>query len=384
MVNTADSYSDVIRYDVDDPSIEVSVTGNIKITVDPTFSDLTLESTLNSVDIGTCAAPTILLTNTCQGSDAQNITAFYTFNTVASSKDLTLTTVNLETGAMVNDVDWDATMAAIVSKTDEVSLTVSGDKTFDQAEFAVAAGIEVIFSNTVFGLSHEAPTKIRDMSYLGASNTAINGTDLFTPDMPDLDTALDNVITNSEAFPDQYYYMTPVYISQVDKQQTKSLAAFSGLTLTQTEWDDMPFHILTFVGPNDDGKLDLRLFKITGASGAISLEDMTTTINFGSTMDDIYPSISLYGEESLFGDLVTVVSSGVQFYVVLVRHEVETRFYVYKYESNALTLKSGASDNSARTGAWKDLELVRYNSDNCFVVCGDTSKIVCATMMYCL
>ena len=60
-IKTIFSYSDVIRHDVDDPSIEVNVTGNIKITVDPTFSDLTLESTLNSVDIGTCAALTILL-----------------------------------------------------------------------------------------------------------------------------------------------------------------------------------------------------------------------------------------------------------------------------------------------------------------------------------
>ena len=123
----------------DDLSIPITITRPITIRSSSTFVDLTVPR-INNIDLGTCAVPKILTTNTCQGSVPQTISASYTFNNKNAKKDVEVSQVNMEDNAQVNEVSWDYYLDEMVSKTLVTDLTIRGSKTFTQTELAFPNG----------------------------------------------------------------------------------------------------------------------------------------------------------------------------------------------------------------------------------------------------
>ena len=86
--------------------------------------------------------------------------------------------------------------------------------------------------------------------------------------MPDLNGALDIIETNSKEVPNQYQHMMPVYISH--SRETKSMAVFNDLELTEREWDALPFHIFTILGKKDSNdQPTTTLFKVERQTGEV-------------------------------------------------------------------------------------------------------------------
>merc|ERR1712107_809838 len=73
--------------------------------------------------------------------------------------------------------------------------------------------------------------------------------------------------------PAQYKYMMPVYISH--NRETRSLAVFNDLELSDAEFDDLPFHIFTMLGKTtQQDRPTTMLFKVDRKTGGIqSLQD---------------------------------------------------------------------------------------------------------------
>ena len=89
--------------------------------------------------------------------------------------------------------------------------------------------------------------------------------------MPDLMTALDTIKVNFEATPNQYCYMSPVFISHT--RETRSLSVFNDLDLTEDEWDNLPFHIMTMKGRPIESTIEI-FFKVDRITGIVATNDI--------------------------------------------------------------------------------------------------------------
>ena len=87
-------------------------------------------------------------------------------------------------------------------------------------------------------MADDAPTIVQDMRFTGDPEGQ-------PPSMPDLLSDLNIIRDNYKLVPSQYHYMAPVYISH--KRETRSVALFNDIQLTEDEWDALPFHIFTMM-----------------------------------------------------------------------------------------------------------------------------------------
>ena len=161
------SISDAVR--TDGPAdAEIEISGSVTFSAKPTFENL-ISTSVNNIDIGSCSAPKILTTNTCEGTDPQTITGTYTFNKKEAKKDLEVIKLNLEKNSKIDGNLWDNLLDKFVSRNEQTNYQITGKKTFKQNEFKVPKNkeIKVEFTSDVFGLTNEAPPIIQDLSFIG-------------------------------------------------------------------------------------------------------------------------------------------------------------------------------------------------------------------------
>jgi len=253
----------------------------------------------------------------------------------------------------------------MVSSTATGDVTVISKKQFDQDEFAVKTGIEVDISSTVFGLSSAHVEKTTDMKF---SITSLNDDD--GPKMPDLTSALDTIVSNSELMPDQYLYMTPIYTHPSPTSQVKSISVFPPNDFTEQDWELLPFHIITLVGDFTTLNQDIVFHQVTLDNAHVE--------NIGITFTDTQPQGTMmqtdHGDAVVFGDVIILMNTqDVPIYVMLLKDNQDlTKLSIYEWDSVNTQLAYKVDYDRD----WTDLEFVELDSP-CFVGCGLTSSFVC-------
>ena len=360
----------MIRHD-DATDVEIEITEDVSIL--PATSFTSLEGTINGVDVGECSDPKILTTNNC-GNDGSMILAgsgTFTFNSPESEKSVNMVNLNLDEDANVwTDIEedgkaWTDVMNSMVSSTATGDVTVISKKQFNQDEFAVKTGIEVDISSTVFGLSSAHVEKTTDMKF---SITSLNDDD--GPKMPDLSSALDTIVSNSELMPDQYLYMTPIYTHPSPTSQVKSISVFPPNDFTEQDWELLPFHIITLVGDFTTLNQDIVFHQVTLDNPDVENVDITFT--------DSQPQGTMkqtdHGDAVVFGDVIVIMNTqDVPIYVMLLKDNQDlTKLSIYEWDS----LNTQLAYKVDYDRDWTDLEFVELDSP-CFVGCGLTSSFVC-------
>lgn len=370
-------FDDAIHH-TDDTTQAIAVSGNVHISAQPTFNDLTVKGTsINGKSIGCCLSPFILTTDTCGTSAEQEITGTHTFGVAAGKQDLTVTKINLPDDATVNGEDWQELVDAMVAKTsaEATTVTVTGKKTFQQADFNVDTALDVFFESNVFGLSPEGAAKVTDMTFASGNNNADNS----KPNMPDLVDALVKIKDNSYNFPDQFLHMTPIYTVPNFNNRAKTIGALEGLTIAdQAAWDALPFHAVTFLGTSDGNRVISVFFKkLTGNDGDVQLVDVDPVLGlepFAMDTEDTH----------VFGDIVVWEHQSLQIYVLLFKESTASTSKLKYLTWAEGQLKDVEAAPLSYTFAMEedgltDLEPARKGDKSCFIGCGDKVQMLCGT-----
>lgn len=379
----------------DDDSTPIAISGEVNIRLNPTFSDLVLESgsTINSADIGSCSSPEILTIDNCDNSSSEQIiTTSLNFSTTGNTGALSVAGVVFSSNeSMVNDKVWEQELEDMISKTDVVNVTITHTKTFYQAEFNVDSGVEVDISSTLFGLSSDSHEKTFDMSFPSGLNVDIPNDDTGDqkPVMPDLVTALNNIEHNSMELPAQFLYYTPLMTETNTDLRVKNIDVFTGNGLlpdnaTTEDWEAMPFHMITLLGDVTTEEVSLAFSKLSQLEGDINVTRLTpgpsplpTSLTYRDTdghltMVDVvalkqdgdwyYLLTTLTDDVNVADSLVDGVSLNNGTVVLLLK---------WDYSLEELEVVQNLKQN------WNDLSPVKLANKSCVVGCGVNSEVLC-------
>ena len=376
-------YADGIRHS--SSGAETVITGDVVFSAAPTFVDLTVEATINGVDIGTCASPNILLTGgSCAGAE-QTVTGSLAFNTDSAPQQLVINKVSLAPGATVQGANsppcpvascaWSDLMAEMIDRNSQSEVVITAKKTFDQPEFNVDMDVDLTFESTVFGLDLHTPyQRVTDMRYPTGDHEDIPDSEDGDkrPVMPDLATSLANIAENSGLLRDQYSHMAPLYTTLNTDLESKTIAIFSELNVdTEEEFDALPFHLVTFIANITSRKVDMMFHRMISLSGEIKVEVVEDANPFGE-LPDLFMSTDWIGKFVVFGDMIALRNgdSGEMFYVFLAATTSDS-FARTLWIANGV---DGSVTNSEET--WTSLEPFKSSSP-CFIACGPASSLVC-------
>ena len=318
------------------------MSGKVTISAAPTFTSLNLGTgkTLHNVDIGTCAAPKILLKSGSCSSDSQTVAGEITFNSNQDKKDLTLTKTVLRTGAEVNGDNFADILASFVSKNKAVDETFTKKKIFEQAVMDVDPKIQIEFDSDVFGLLADLEAdKYLDMTYTSGGNK--DG----IPTMPDLAGGIDKIAVNSLRLEDQFSHLTPMYTTLDQSVISKSIPIFTEHNVaSEAEFDALPFHIATFYGDTTTGRVSILFHRMSALDGEIELTSVPEEgDNLGTSIAPGLMTRDSRGNNIAFGQIIALrVADETMRYVILMKNTMginEINFYKH-YGSNLVQLDS--------------------------------------------
>jgi len=365
---------------------EIEITGDITITATPTFSDLTISSTFNGEDIGTCASPNILTTNNCGTSGDQTVTGSVQFGTDDNNVDLTFDTILGSSLVTVNDVDWQTLMDKMIFKS-QVGRTVlfTGEKIFNE-DISIASDVLTTISSTVFGLdlgSVQADAKGNtDMKY--PSDEGVE------PPVPKLTDALETITANSAVLPSEFLYMQPILAESMAQMRVRTLCMLNA-AVDQNAWDSSPFHLASLAGDTTTGEVELWLTKISFESGIAKVSMVAVdTQTFNIVDGDLGDMESLYYADNYLYFLSTrsstfddtkptdILAFAADADATLESSDISTYHnfvYVWDAETQELVVRQFFKETIM------DLEPMVYktteSSRNCTVSCGEQSRVYC-------
>jgi len=190
--------------------------GNVDMTT------LSVTGNLNTVPIGTCVAPQILLDSPCSGSIPQTISGSWTFNSDVTANTVALTNLEGE--------NFDALKAKFVYRDGDSAITFTGSNTFTSSleisEDSTFATGKLAFGGDVGNLKTYANDEMVpvDMSYASGEIA------------PDVKTIINEVKKESDRVPEKLLYTSRIEWVETDN---KALAvSITGMS------DSFPLHLL--------------------------------------------------------------------------------------------------------------------------------------------
>merc|ERR1719318_1002747 len=369
---------------IDATDVEIEITGDISISSDPTFTDLTLSSTLNGADIGSCALPNILTKDTCDGGADQTISGALQFGTDGATVDVTFTKVLGDSLADVNDENWKELMNKMISKSEAGTVKFTGAKTFSK-DIVVNEAVPTTFSSTVFGL--DLSSVIGDVK--GSMDMKYPSDDGNDPVMPDLVDAVDTIKDNTALLPDEFLYMQPILADPSASMRVRTLGMLN-MDLSQEQWDNAPFHLASLSADISTDTVNLKFNKITFEQGIAYITPV-------GPLELAYQSFDFSPDH--IGDIQSLYSNGEYLYVLTTRSKVLSTyelqdivsgegvvdldmsgsFYNYLYAWDPTTQQLVMRQVSKQI--IQDLEPLQYQFSSavksCVVSCGKTSRVYC-------
>ena len=350
------------------------MSGKVTISAAPTFTSLNLGTgkTLHSVDIGTCAAPKILLKSGSCSSDSQTVSGEINFNTDKVKKPLTLTKTVLRTGAEVNGDNFADILASLVSKSKVVDETFTKKKIFKQEVMDVDPSVKIEFDSDVFGLLADLEAdKYLNMSYPSGGNNPDG-----SPIMPRLAQSIDKIAVNSLRLEDQFSHLTPMYTTLDQSVISKSIPIFTEHNVkNEAEFNDLPFHIATFYGDTKTGRVGILFHRMSALEGEIELESVPEDgDNLGTTIDQGLMIRDSRGNNIAFGQIIALRLADpdqTMRYVILMKSEASgfNEIRTYTHDGSALELIHILPADQ--------IDHINHIGKACFAACGVTSQVWC-------
>jgi len=215
-VNTWGSAKENAVYN-DNNAATISGTKTFSGTVD--MSVLSVSGTLDTVSIGDCTSPNILLDSPCSGSTPQSVTGVWTFNNDVTANTVTLTDLQEE--------NFDALKAKFVYRDGTDPITFTGSNTFTNgleiSEDSTFASGKLVFDADVDALAEHELVAV-DMSYDSGA---------IPPNVKDI---LLDVKKESERVPETF-----LYVSRIEWVKTTNKARLVSITCNA---DDFPIDLL--------------------------------------------------------------------------------------------------------------------------------------------
>eukprot|EP00092_Neocalanus_flemingeri_P035205 GFUD01038309.1.p1 GENE.GFUD01038309.1~~GFUD01038309.1.p1 ORF type:complete len:2685 (-),score=552.78 GFUD01038309.1:99-8153(-) len=357
-------------------SAEIEIEGAITFTANPTFSDLTLSSTFNGMDIGNCALPNILTTANCGTSGDQTITGGVQFGTDDSLRDVAFTKILKSSLLQVNSVSWQVLMDKIISKSKPGDVIFTGQKTFTN-DLVIEPSVSTTMTS-VFGL--DLSSVLADVK--GNTNMRYPSDGEKDPVMPDLAEAIQKIAENSAFLPKEFLYMQPIITENNMNMRVRTLGMMNPDKL------DMDIvYLASLSGDITTGQVQLKLNRISFVKGIAQSESI-----------DVDTQKFSIGADGFLGDMVGIVDDNKDFYYLLSSRsdtfdeskpmdiletsiDTDSTFYNFFYVWNSAKPELLVRQIFKETIL--DLEPVRIKTSDshrsCIIVCGLTTRILCPT-----
>jgi len=260
----------------DNNAVTISGTKTFSGSVDiPTLS---VSGKLDTVTVGDCTTPNILLDSPCTGSIPQSVTGSWTFNQDVAANTVTLTKLQNE--------DFNALKAKFVYRGGEDAITFTGSNTFVNglqiSEASTFAAEKLAFGADVAGLKTYAEGELDgvDMSYESGD---------IPPHVTDI---LINVKKESERVPETF-----LYVSRIEWTETVNKAILISL---DCDGNSFPINLLgvEVSTPPSTGKLTMYTLPTNYADNEINILGSAIDVEVQIKNEDEMDMLCLYHDDN--------------------------------------------------------------------------------------